>query len=120
MTFEVVRFGWDGAHHRPLIEIEDDGDAQLPPKFRAFGAEYEDADTMFAVMDQDDNRAYISRPEPLHIEFLDGMIAAGALTVVMDEFDMEMELDSEERGEVLSAVAAISRAIANGESSLSA
>jgi hypothetical protein len=102
------------------MEIEDCPHGHLPPKFRAFGSEYEDADTMFAVFDQADNRAYIARPEQMHVEFLDGLLAAGALTVVLNEFDMEMELSSEERGEVLSAAAAINRAVANGESSLPA
>lgn len=72
-------FGWDSENSRPILRFDSEK-ALDGIELRAFGSEYEEADTMFAVF-AGEERILTLRPEPLLLRLIGDIIEKGSFTM---------------------------------------
>lgn len=93
-------FGWDTANSRPILRV-DDGRAVHGAEIVAYGADDQQADTMFAVevcsRKGEKERTMTMRPEPMHVGFLRDVLEAGSLTLEVDDVQQGLYLHKEDR-----------------------
>lgn len=89
-------FGYDKTHDRPILRLESDK-AVEGIELRAFGADDEMANTMFAVF-AGDERIMTRHPEPLLVDFVADIVQSGAFTMEVEGHPMqEVSLDEDQQ-----------------------
>lgn len=87
-------FCWDEDHDRPALDLDDIAKDGI--EFQAFGSDYDNVDTMFAIF-ADGERILTTRPEPLLISFLEDIIEESAFTMYAGEKPFRVNLDKGRR-----------------------
>lgn len=91
---DFTPFGWDAADGIPILRIESDK-VGSGIKLCAMGADDEMANTMFSI-EVDGSRVYSKRPEPMLIEYLQGMLEAEEYALSLNGKTPELILLTEE------------------------
>jgi hypothetical protein len=92
-------FAWDSNHRRPSLLLDEAAKDGI--ELRAFGADDEEANTMFAIF-AGEQRLHLQYPEPLLITFINDIIEREAFTLTAGSEGSQRVAVDEQRKEQLS------------------